>query len=220
MEENKVMIHESYGVLGFARCQTTGTALFGSSIKHRNVMKLELREAECQRSLNNNSYFGRKKLFEIEMSMSQFAQLISMPNCGEGVPVTIREIEGRRLERCPYIRETKAYKDEINEVYKNVSKKATTLIDDLTTKFNGTKPLNKKEKEEILSLLTQFRNEINGNEKYRNDEFKKHIEKVTFDAKVEIETFFDNKLAQLGKSKLLEGKIENPVGLIEDNKDE
>ena len=219
MKGDNKMQHESYGMLGFARCQTTGSALYGSSIKHTNIIRLELKTSECERSLNKNYYFGRKRLFVVDMSMSQYAELISSMNCGDGIPVTIREINGEMLEDCPYVNETKEHYDDFKKDYKELNAKALNLIENLTERFKSSKPMGKKEKDEVLSTLLQFRYDLDENNSFRDEQFRKHMEKVTADAKAEVESFFDNKLRSIALSKLESKEIKSPVELIDEVKD-
>ena len=81
--------HPSYGMLSFHRVHGAATPLFGSSVQHRDTIRLTLKEGEVKRSLNTDWYFGGKQLFEVEMSLSQFAELITSLNMGDGIPVTI-----------------------------------------------------------------------------------------------------------------------------------
>ena len=217
--EREVIKHESYGVLGFARCQTTPKSLYGSSIKHSNIIRLELKTSECERSLNKNYYFGRKRLFVVDMSMSQYAELISSMNCGDGIPVTIREINGKMIDDCPYVNETKEHYDDFKKDYKKLNAKALELIENLTERFKSSKPMGKKEKEEVLSTLLQFRYDLDENNSFRDEQFRKHMEKVTADAKAEVESFFDNKLRSIALSKIEMQGIKPPVELIDEVKD-
>ena len=84
--------HPSYGMMCFSRITGGDPHLFGTSIKHNDKISLVLRTAEYDRSLNQNWYYGKKELFEVEMSYTQFVELITHMNMGSGVPVTIKRI--------------------------------------------------------------------------------------------------------------------------------
>lgn len=85
--------HPSYGTIMFNRSNNRVTPLFGSSIKHNNVITMELRHAEIERGLNRDWVYGKAPIAEIEMSYSQFAEAITSFGCGSGVPCTIRYTE-------------------------------------------------------------------------------------------------------------------------------
>jgi len=94
--------HESYGMLGFYRVQGTDRPLFGSSLKHNNTIRLTLKTGVHSRNLNRDWYYGGRTLFEVEMSASQFADLVSNMNVGDGVPVTIKRKENELISECPF----------------------------------------------------------------------------------------------------------------------
>ena len=85
--------HPSYGTIMFNRSNSRVTPLFGSSIKHNNVITMELRHAEIERGLNRDWVYGKAPIAEIEMSYSQFAEAITSFGQGTGIPVTIRYTE-------------------------------------------------------------------------------------------------------------------------------
>lgn len=97
--------HPSYGTLLFNRAYGGGeTALFGSSIKHRDTITMELYHADITRGLNNDWIHGNKLVTRIEMSYSQFAEAITSFGCGSGVPVTIRYTEkDGRIPECDFV---------------------------------------------------------------------------------------------------------------------
>ena len=84
----------AYGMLSFSRVSGGDPNLFGSSVEHDHKISLVLKRGEVSRDLNSDWYMGNETLFEVEMSYSQFAELISSMNVGDGVPVTIRHVKG------------------------------------------------------------------------------------------------------------------------------
>lgn len=101
MENEIKESHESFGMLGFYRSSVTSANLFGSSIKHQHTIRMTLKKAEKGRSLNRDWYSGRGEIVEVEMSQNQFAEMITSMNVGDGVPVTIRRLNGKTMEPCP-----------------------------------------------------------------------------------------------------------------------
>ena len=64
---DNIETHPSYGMLQFNRVSHSGgTALFGSSIQHKDTITMYLREGEVSRCLNNDHYFGHKQIVEVE----------------------------------------------------------------------------------------------------------------------------------------------------------
>jgi len=97
--------HPSYGTLAFSRrTGGRGTPLFGSSIEHRDTIAMTLYHADITRGLHYDSIYGDKKIVEVEMSYSQFAEAITSMNMGSGVPVTVRWTErDGRIPDCDFI---------------------------------------------------------------------------------------------------------------------
>lgn len=89
--------HPSYGIIRIARSSVSGrgTALFGSSIMHNNVIRLTITPGVMERDANEDRFFPKERmkdrLIEVEMSYTQFAEAITSLNMGQGVPVGGKE---------------------------------------------------------------------------------------------------------------------------------
>ena len=100
--------HPSYGMIQLSRSSIggTGTALFGSSIMHNDVIRLTISNGFMEREDSQDRYYvktSRKNcIVEVDMSYTQFAEAITSLNMGDGVPVTITNIGGQPVPRCPY----------------------------------------------------------------------------------------------------------------------
>ena len=100
--------HPSYGMIRLSRSSIGGggTALFGSSIMHNDVIRLSISKGIMEREGSEDRFFAREsmkdQIVEVEMSYTQFAEAITSLNIGGGVPVTITRLNGDYVERCPY----------------------------------------------------------------------------------------------------------------------
>lgn len=103
--------HPSYGMIRFARSSIggSGTALFGSSIMHNNVIRLSISKGMMEREGNEDWFLAgtdiNDMIVEVEMSYTQFAEAITSLNIGEGIPVTIRRAgkrQGRWKRECTW----------------------------------------------------------------------------------------------------------------------
>jgi hypothetical protein len=90
-EQTAPKSHPSYGAIVLTKSQGGARTLNGSSITHNDTITMSLHEATLDRKHHKDWWFPRKKLFEIEMSYTQFAEMISSFGIGEGTPVTIRK---------------------------------------------------------------------------------------------------------------------------------
>ena len=72
--------HPSYGMIRFARSSIggSGTALFGSSIMHNNVIRLSISKGMMEREGNEDWFLAgtdiNDMIVEVEMSYTQFAE--------------------------------------------------------------------------------------------------------------------------------------------------
>lgn len=209
--------HPSYGMLQFSRTTGGKTSLFGSSIKHRDTIKMYLRHGDVTRDLNNDWFFGGDKIVEIEMSYSQFAECITSMNMGSGVPVTIRYIEGQgRIEDCQFINKKEQFENEFKEYLNKTNEKANSLIDEIGKLFEDKKSIGKKDREDILKKLNMLYSAINSNTEFIYNQFNEQMDKTTLEAKGEIEAFMQNKINSIANMTLVEKKdelklLENPV---------
>ena len=80
--------HPSYGMIRFARSSIggSGTALFGSSIMHNNVIRLSISKGMMEREGNEDWFLAgtdiNDMIVEVEMSYTQFAEAITSLNMG------------------------------------------------------------------------------------------------------------------------------------------
>ena len=211
--------HESYGMLQFSRTSGGATPLFGSSIQHKDTIKMYLREGEVARELNRDYYFGRNEIVECEMSYSQFAEAITSMNMGTGVPVTIRYIQGKgRIDDCPFTDKKKQFEHEFKDSLKKANEKVNNLLSSVKTMFEEKKSFTKKDKDEILNMIHHLSMEVNGNREFIYEQFNEQMDKTTLEAKGEIEAFYQNKINSVASVALVEHRedifrLENPVDI-------
>lgn len=207
--------HPSYAMLGFYRTSCSAShPLYGSSIKHRDTIHLRLRESSVSRELNRDFYFGGNILFDLEMSYSQFAQLISSMNQGEGVPVTLRYVQGKpEIPACPFENKTETHKAEFKEHLDEVYKKSNSLIAIVEEKFKSKKTFNKKDQEEILGLLQSIKYDIGTNQAFQLSQFQEQMAQTITESKGEIESFVQNKMFQIAHGEIVETIGQLPIEL-------
>lgn len=203
--------HESYGMLGFSRISGGSPYLYGSSIKHHDKIQLTLKTGEYDRHLNQNWYYGRKGLFTVEMSYTQFVELITHMNMGDGVPVTLKRVNGEVMEECPYHNPLDIHKEEFKEHLENVYEDSKKLLSEVEEKFKTKKTFNKKEQEEILSLLRNISRNIGCNQEFQLSQFNEQMEKTVKESKGEVEAFVQNKMYQIAQQAL----VDNPEAILQ-----
>ena len=203
--------HPSYGMLGFSRVTYGGkTTLFGSSIQHSNTIRLTLKTGSVERGLNKDWYHGGRRLFEVEMSQTQFAELITSMNMGDGVPVTVRAINGEDTPPVPFESKADMHREEFRKSLSETYADARNLISKVTDIFSTKKALTKKDREEVLGALHGIAANLEQNQDFQMSQFQAQMDKTVSEAKGEIEAFVTSKLIQLGQQILVETLVKIP----------
>lgn len=202
--------HPSYAVAHLSRVSSSrAKPLFGSSVGHSNTIMLRISRAEEIRStdLSYDSYFEREQLVEVEMSQTQFAELITSMNYGSGVPVTLRHIQGERPEdpvvenkRAQHSQEFKKSMLEKSEAFRKGEKRLQELL---------AKPkLAKKDKEEMDRLFRSLSTSFTSSIPFFEKQFEEQMDKTVAEAKGEVDAFITNAVTKTGLETLRnEGKM-------------
>lgn len=182
LNEETVEKHESYGMVGINRVSSTGTHLFGSLTTHRSFITLTVKRASNRRHLAQDWFHAESKaLVEIQMSHSQFAELITSPGIGDGTPCTIRAFDGAMVEACPA---PETMESKYAEDLKKTTKDTVAGLRQLQQKLSqsllpGEKPLNKTELKELLSQIQSALSSITDSIPFIEKQFNEEMEVQT-----------------------------------------
>ena len=214
MREDKTENHESFGIVRICRTSGGDGVLFGSSIRHYNTIRLEVCPGQVTRSLNENRYRpSGRPIVEVEMSQSQFADLITSMNQGEGVPCTIRRLGNDQVEKCPETNTRLQFEAEFTEKTRDIVQRACDLVDEADELLQK-KSLRKAERESLMGTLRQLVMELRSNIPFVHSQFNEAMDKTVKEAKGEVEAYLTSALTGLGlesaKDRLLE--LTTPAG--------
>lgn len=198
--------HESYGMLSFSRFNGGTRHYFGSSIEHDGGIELVLREGSVARGISNDWFHAGKRLFEIQMSPSQFTELITNMNHGSGVPVTIKYIDGKVMEEPPFTNKRLQFEKEFSIEMKKLANDLERTIANAKELLTSSKPLNKAQKEEIMKALTNSVSFLSSNAPYISSQFNEQMDRTVMEAKGEIDAMVTKTITKLGFEKLDELK--------------
>jgi len=211
--------HPSYGMLSFSRSNIGGgVALFGSSILHSNTIRLSITKGFLERRDSNDYHYsgvrGAERYIEVEMSYSQFAETITSLNMGSGIPVTIRQIGGQRIEPCPYEDKQAQFRQEFASKAKETATSLAALAKTTQALFESKKSLTKADKEEIVGALNSAAMEIASNMPFVYELFQAQMQKTVTEAKGEIESFVQNRINSIAMTAMAEksGQILGDMG--------
>lgn len=201
--------HESYGLLQFNRITSNkDQSLFGSSITHRETIRIEIKPACIERSLNRDWYYGDGLPYVVaDLSYSQFAEAISAMNVGSGVPITIRRLKEKQVESPNFENKRLQFENEMKERMNEIERKLTKLTETSEDILNNKKSINKGDRELISKQIGMLKQEIKSNIPFVLSSFNEQMDKTVQEAKGEVEAFTQNKLNSLGLEKLEELKL-------------
>lgn len=209
--------HPSFGMLSFNRTHGGHSNLFGSSIQHNDTIHMVLREGVVTRGLNDDWYVGEGEILEVEMSQSQFAELITSMNVGTGTPCTIKYLRGKgRINEADFINKRQQITNEFKECMNERMSDAKEFYDEVKELFTTKKSIGKCDREMILRRLANVTQGMESSSKFIFDQFQNQIDKTITEAKGEIEAFAQNKINAIAQQALVEQKedilkLENPV---------
>jgi hypothetical protein len=207
MDDFKKEKHESYGMLQFSRVNGGASSLFGSSIQHNNTIRMRLCNGSVQRRLNTDWYHAGSEIVEVEMSQTQFAELITSMNCGSGVPVTIKHINRKIMENCDFTNKRMQFEEEFAEKMKKISVILGKLTQQSKEVLNDKKTITVVERKAILNKISNLESEISSNIPFMSSCFNEQMDKIVNEAKGEVDAFVLNKITSLGLEKLEELKL-------------
>lgn len=186
--------HPTFGTIAFSRGQGASRPLFGSSVLHNQIIRLEVSRAELSRNLNSDHIFNRDTIVEVEMSPTQFADAITGLNCGSGIPVTIRYVAQNSAEKLwhtdpPYQNKVEQFNQEFKDDINNLSKEFDTVI-----------ALAKETKAQVrlVRALEMLKQGFKSNIPFVNQQFSEQMDKTVTEAKGEVEAFVNHMVQSYG----------------------
>ena len=196
--------HPSFGMLSFSRVSGGDPNLYGSGIRHDHKIEMVLKRGEYDRSLNQDWYYGKETLVKVEMSYTQFADLITSMNMGDGVPVTLRYVNREEIPPCPYHNPVETHKKEFREETQKAYEKTVELINQVSELFSKKSALNKKERDNIQNTLLQIKQSIGSNQEFQLNQFHRRMDAIVAEGKGEIEAFAQSRMRSLAASAIAE----------------
>lgn len=205
--EEERTTHPSFGVVGIYRTSGSGgRRLFGSELPdHFNTIRIKVKRAERIATDTGECVRGKEQLIEIEMSAAQFAELITTPNTGDGVPCTLRYVGHKQQPEEPKT-ETK-----LNRQRRLVEDRAQRFMQKVGAEFTEVRglvdkrgALTVKERERIAGLLYWIRQELTDNMPFLVETFKESCDKLVTTAKAEIDAALTATVQRAGFEALAE----------------
>ncbi len=176
-----IYAHPSFGMLTFGSCQGGDIPLFGSSIKHRNTIRMEISHAEYNRNTGTDYVFSREQIVEAIMSPTQFADAITGIGSSSGTPITLRYGKGEGNIKPPeYVNKRKQFETEFAKTTEQIIER----LDSLEAQVNE-KHLPKWVSHEIDII----RGWLKSNHPFMAEQFDRQMDKTVTEAKGDVEAY-------------------------------
>lgn len=178
-----------------------------------------LKEGTVSRELNEDGYFGGPEIVEVEMSQSQFAELITSMNMDSGVPCTIKFIKGKgRIPEPDFINKREQITNEFKERMDDKKASANKIYEEIKTLLDTKKSIGKGDRAAILRKIHSITNGLSSESNFMFRQFQEQMDKTITQAKGEIEAFAQNRINTIAQQAIAEQKdailkLENPVDI-------
>jgi len=202
-KEKEEFMHPSFGQISFSRISTTGERFYGSELTQDHYIEMVVKHSEITRELTNDHYFGRgAPVIKLRLSTGQFSELITSMNMGDGVPCTLEMIEGRVIEKLPKAENRKEFvhrkfEDRMSEFAKSLKEEQLKAKEIVKKKV-----LSKEDIRQLTIHLDYLTTEISSNIPFFAKCFQETMDKVVFEAKLEVENAIQHKINVLGLDEL------------------
>ena len=202
------MSHPAFGVVGISRGTAQPPAsFFGSDIKSSNYVELAIRRAEYRREYGTDWTTGEAPICIVRLSPLQFANMLTSPNVGYGVPWTITFTEKDGTIKFPEVQsklETIVDEGEqrIDEGFEAL-KHLESQIEELAKEGK----LSKKAANELLDTLGTSISRLSADKGFYKNQARKEVEQMVVAAEAEVSAFVEQKIYSAGISALKEGFV-------------
>ena len=197
------------GMLRWSRIHSShGHALFGSRVRHREMIQVTLTEGEEHRNLGGDWHFGGGRIIsEILMSPMQWADFISTPNSGSGVPVTLDlNREGDLVQHAAPTFETESdrmeadYRGELEGL--KTALKAMEALEAEVGDGRGT--MTKADRKRVSGAMSTVRRTLDDSIPFLMTCFAENMEKTVTEAKASVEAHVHRLITETGLEGLRE----------------
>jgi len=186
--------HPSYGMISASNVFGAST-LFGTDIKPHGYISIRICKAVEELDLGKSWYYPTEEVIEINLSYTQFAELITTMN-STGVPCTLHRVNGQYIPKD----DSKEYKAVFHR--KKMKEAANNLISSvkgLKARVSElTQKLSKKDQVEINKTFDLLNQELSSNFPFYMEQFYEEMDKVAADIKLNMEQELHARMRALG----------------------
>lgn len=195
----KIETPNSGAIIQFSRI-VGQKVLYGSPFYHQGFIRLRIDKAQTYisdteiiqyYSDNNNNYI------EVDLSFSQFAELITSMNIGDGVPCTINRLKGEKFDD-PWIEDNRL------ELDKDIEKETNSTIESIKEMIDliENEKLTKTVKTKLIQQCHKIIKTLNDKLPFIAEMYAEHLDKLEQKSKTEIAAYCDLAVRHVGLNTL------------------
>jgi hypothetical protein len=191
--------HESYGLARFSRVQGSPGRLFGSAIDHHHFIELTISRGARRRDFQRDWYSPKDEIVSVIMSPTQFAELLTNLNVGEGVPCTIQHVNRKTMAKCPEKTFAEQTHDDLKGEFKRLAQRIAALSRTADTMLSGPGALKASDKARVKAEIAAILQEVGSNIPFIHECFQEACDKTVADAKASVDAAVLHAQVTLGK---------------------
>lgn len=195
--------HPAFGVVQFNRVQGNPGKLFGSHLnKHAGFIRLRVCRAERVHSLSRDRITPAgtgPDIVEVDLSFTQFAELLTSMNMGEGVPCTIRRVERDQVAEIPEDLQTE--QEKVADGFQQRTDEMSALLKEKMAKVEeilAKKSIGKADRDAIRWAFGKVLQDVEANLPFVQKSFIESTEKTVQAAKAEVDGFMTGIAQRMG----------------------
>jgi len=209
--------HPSFAQLSFHRFTGGHTNMYGSAIKHQQLISLQIKRSVKHVSPYNETYYAYSSpIIEVHMTQAQFAEAITTMNIGDGVPVTLYSLRGEFFPKCPEFNQAQKANDDLRQKLNDFANKINNGADKINEILSKKGAINKGERRTIANIYNNLMQDLRSNLPFLHECMTEAFDKTAMSAKADIEAFYINAVNRLGLDALEQKKLDQ----IENNVEE
>ena len=210
--------HPAYAAVGIFT--TTGQRhLFGSRVdSHHNYVTLRITRAKGAHQLGWSHHFTGALICEVTLSPAQWAELVSTPNIGSGVPCTLNYVTPKGEGDVPGIA---THKTETRRTVEALNKAIEGLPETLRTERAALEATlakaPKKMRDDALAAFDRSSRAIRDSIPYLASSVHTNLEGAVQAAKSEVEAFVSSAVFHTGLTALADQRKNSPILVLDDS---
>ena len=186
--------HPAYGMVAINRITLGGYKVkhrfFGSDLDdHFSAIRIRIGHGARVRGTGHDYFRATDRIIEVDLTSSQFADLLTCMNVGDGVPCTIRHVNGQSTPELP-VANTSADRSraDLKHTAKQIAADANLLLKKMETVFNS-KSVKKTDMAALLHDLRMVVQGIESNIPFALTTFQEAVNATVSQAKAEVSSF-------------------------------